>query len=72
MATSLDCFLVDMTDVDVLYFKMIWALVMPTVYLTIFLLGYFVAVAMKLMPYRVAIVSTAFIYMFLYLHPTLV
>ena len=41
MASNLDCLLVEMTDVEIVYFKMIWALVMPCAYLLIFFIGYF-------------------------------
>lgn len=72
MASNLDCLLVDLTDVTIVYFKMIWALVMPSIYLVIFLIGYFSIVVGGVTKYQAAVVYTAFIYMFLYLHPTLV
>lgn len=61
-----------MTDVEIVYFKMIWALVMPSAYLVIFFIGYFCVTIFKLTKYNVSVIYTAIIYMFLYLHPTLV
>ncbi len=51
---------------------MIWAMVMPIIYLIIFILGYLAIVVAKILPYRVGIIYTSLIYMFLYLHPTLI
>lgn len=67
MSYSLDCFLVDMTTIDILYFRLIWALLMPLLYLATFLLGYVLAVFTKYIEYKEGIIYTAFIYMFLYL-----
>lgn len=72
MAYSLDCFLVDITSIEILYFRMIWALVMPIFYLAVFFLGYAIAVGVNYMPFKVGIIYTTFIYMFIYLQPTLV
>jgi hypothetical protein len=71
MAVSYDCFFSAMTDIEILYFRMIWALIMPAFYLIIFLLVYFLGVLVKKLPYRVSIIYTTFIYMFIYLQPTL-
>lgn len=67
MAYSLDCFLVTMTSIEILYFRLIWALLMPIIYLAVFLFGYFLAVLLKKVLFKEGIIYTAFIYMFLYL-----
>lgn len=67
MSYSLDCFLVDMTTIDILYFRLIWALLMPLIYLAVFLFGYVIAVYVKYVEFKEGIIYTAFIYMFLYL-----
>jgi hypothetical protein len=67
MSYSLDCFLVSLSSVEILYFRLIWALVMPMIYLTTFLLGYILAIVMKKVDFKEGIIYTAFIYMFLYL-----
>ncbi|CAD8063527.1 unnamed protein product [Paramecium sonneborni] len=72
MAYSLDCFLVTMTSIEILYFRLIWAILMPIIYLAVFLFGYFLAVLLKKVIFKEGIIYTAFIYMFLYLQPNLV
>lgn len=72
MAYSLDCFLIEIAITEILYFRMIWALVMPLIYLLIFFLGYFLGVITTLLPARMNIIYTTFIYMFIYLQPTLI
>lgn len=72
MSYSLDCFLVDLSSIEILYFRMVWALVMPIAYLAIFFFAYFVAVALNKLPYKTGVIYTTFIYMFIYLQPTLV
>lgn len=72
MAYSLDCMLLELSDMELLYLRMVWAMCMPIIYLIIFLAIYLILVALKKLPYRVSIIYTALIYMFLYLHPTLI
>ena len=72
MSYSLDCFLVDLSEIEILYFRMIWALLMPILYLAVFFFGYFIGVITKYLPFKEGIIYTTFIYMFIYLQPTLV
>lgn len=67
MAYSLDCFLITLSPIDLLYFRMVWALLMPLIYLIIFFIGYFIGVIAKLAPFKIGIIYTTFIYMFIYL-----
>jgi hypothetical protein len=72
MAYSYDCFFIDMApDIEVLYFRMIWALWMPFLYLSFIFFGYYLAIKIKKAEYKVSIVYTTFIYMFTYLQPTM-
>ncbi|CAD8143908.1 unnamed protein product [Paramecium octaurelia] len=72
MAYSLDCFLVTFATMDLLYFRMAWALLMPLFYMIVFFFGYFSVVLMRIAPFKIGIIYTTFIYMFIYLQPTLV
>lgn len=72
MAYSLDCLLIKISDTPVLYFKMIWALVMPLLYLGAIIFGYLFICIFGLTKFNSSIIYTAIIYMFLYLHPTVV
>lgn len=72
MAYSLDCFLVTFATIDLLYFRMAWALLMPLFYMILFFIGYFTGVLMRIAPFKIGIIYTTFIYMFIYLQPTLV
>ena len=72
MAYSLDCMLIKISDTPVLYFKMIWALAMPLIYLGVIIFGYLFICLAGLTKYNSSIIYTAIIYMFLYLHPTVV
>ncbi|CAD8166475.1 unnamed protein product [Paramecium octaurelia] len=70
--SAMDCLYVTMSDLDVLYFRMVWAFIQPSIYLISFYIIYFVGVATKKIPYKVNIITTALIYQFLYLQPTYV
>ena len=67
MAYSLDCFLIEFSITEIIYFRMIWALVMPIFYLLIFFIGYLFGALLTILPTRVEIIYTTFIYMFIYL-----
>ena len=72
MAYSLDCFLVGITSIEILYFRMIWALIMPSFYITIFFGLYFIAILLDKTKYNLSVISTTLIYMYIYLQPNLV
>ncbi|KAM3135852.1 hypothetical protein pb186bvf_012105 [Paramecium bursaria] len=72
MAYSLDCFLVELTSIQILYFRMIWALFMPLFYITIFFALYAIAIALNKTQYNISVISTTLIYMYIYLQPNLV
>ena len=72
MAYSLDCFLVDISSIQILYFRMIWALFMPLFYIIIFFALYSIAIALKKAKFNISVISTTLIYMYIYLQPNLV
>jgi hypothetical protein len=72
MAYSLDCLLIKVSDIEVLYFKMIWALIMPLCYLGFIFIGYIFICLIGITKFSSSILYTACIYIFLYMHPTLV
>ncbi|CAD8067727.1 unnamed protein product [Paramecium sonneborni] len=72
MAYSLDCFLIEIAFTEILYFRMIWGLMMPLIYLLIFFFGYLFGILITVLPARMNVVYTTFIYMFIYLQPTFI
>ncbi|CAD8145490.1 unnamed protein product [Paramecium pentaurelia] len=70
--TAMDCLYVTMSDLDVLYFRMVWAFIQPSIYLVGFYIVYFVGIVIKMVPYKINIITTALIYQFLYLQPSYV
>ena len=72
MAYSLDCFLVELTLIEILYFRMIWALIMPSFYITIFFGLYSIAILLDKTKYNLSVITTTLIYMYIYLQPNLV
>lgn len=67
MGYSLDCYLVTLSNIDLIYFKVIWQMVMPFFYIISFMIIYFGLVAANVMPFKYTVVTTALIYMFIYL-----
>ncbi|CAD8125242.1 unnamed protein product [Paramecium sonneborni] len=71
MSYSLDCFLIQMTNIDILYFRMIWALIMPLIYIITFFILYAIAIMARLINSNKSAISTTLIYLFTFLQPTL-
>ncbi|CAD8168810.1 unnamed protein product [Paramecium pentaurelia] len=71
MSLSLDCFLVDITTINIIYFRMIWALIIPLIYILIFIIFYVLAVSIKLTKLNKSAFTTTAIYLFTYLQPNL-
>lgn len=67
MSFSLDCFLVNLVDINIIYFRMIWALIMPIIYMVAFLTIYCIAVLVRLTKPNKSAVTTTLIYLFTYL-----
>ena len=51
---------------------MIWALIMPLFYITIFFGLYAIAILLDKTKYNVSVISTTLIYMYIYLQPNLI
>ncbi|CAD8169725.1 unnamed protein product [Paramecium pentaurelia] len=71
MSFSLDCFLANITDINIIYFRMIWALIMPIIYILTFILLYVLAVLFHITSSNKSAITTTAIYLFTYLQPTL-
>ncbi|CAD8108833.1 unnamed protein product [Paramecium primaurelia] len=71
MSYSLDCFLIKISDINVMYFRMIWALIMPIIYILTFFILYGIAILVHLADASKSAISTTFIYLFTFLQPTL-
>ncbi|CAK84354.1 unnamed protein product (macronuclear) [Paramecium tetraurelia] len=71
MSYSLDCFLANITDINIIYFRMVWALIMPILYIFTFLLIYILAVLLNMTQSNRSAITTTAIYLFTYLQPTL-
>lgn len=67
MSFSLDCFLVNLIEINIIYFRMIWALIMPMIYTIMFLLIYLIAIILNLTKYNKSAITTTCIYLFTYL-----
>ncbi|CAD8151403.1 unnamed protein product [Paramecium octaurelia] len=72
MAYSLDCFLIRITDIEIIYFRIIWSLLLATSYILAFFIIQGVQILAKSIKYNTAFVSTALIYVFIYLQPNLI
>ncbi|CAD8067418.1 unnamed protein product [Paramecium sonneborni] len=72
MSLSLDCFLIQITDIDIIYFRMIWALVMPFLYILTFIFIYMIAVVINITKLNKSAFTTTAIYLFIYFQPTLI
>ncbi|CAD8194348.1 unnamed protein product [Paramecium pentaurelia] len=73
MAYSLDCFLKDMfQSISIHYSRTIWQLIMPFIYILLFLQFYGVGVILKYVEFNSCVISTSLIYMFIYFQPNII
>ncbi|CAD8126371.1 unnamed protein product [Paramecium sonneborni] len=72
MTFSLDCFLIFIFSLDIHYSRMIWQLVLPLIYITLFLGCYLIGVFIKFLKYKVSVITTTFIYLYIYVQPNLI
>jgi hypothetical protein len=72
MSYSLDCLLVDMSEINIIYFRMIWSLIMPLFYLSGFFILYGIAIIVGIAKRNLGILTTALIYMYIFMQPTLI
>ncbi|CAD8196346.1 unnamed protein product [Paramecium pentaurelia] len=71
MSFSLDCFLITISNIDIIYFRMIWALIMPIIYIISFLSLYTIWILISPTKANKSAITTSAIYLFTYLQPTL-
>ncbi|KAM3129080.1 hypothetical protein pb186bvf_018792 [Paramecium bursaria] len=67
-----NCILVDMSQIDVLYFAIIWSMILPTLDLLVFLFQLFIGVQFFKINFDRSLIYTALIYMFMLIQPSLV
>ncbi|CAD8117342.1 unnamed protein product [Paramecium sonneborni] len=72
MTHSLDCLLKDLFNVQIHYSRMIWQLIMPFIYISLFLVLYLFALKINKLIYSTSVITTALIYMYIYIQPFLV
>lgn len=75
MSYSLDCFLVHLAldaDIEMLYFRVLWGILMPMMYIGIFFLLFGIAILIGKVQKGTSFATTTFIYMYIYLQPTLI
>lgn len=71
MAYSLDCYLVQVSNIPILYFRNIWAIMLALSYIVVLLFFYFLGVLIGAIRFNVTFVTTTFIYIYIYLQPNL-
>ena len=67
MSYSLDCFLVNTTSIEIIYFRVIWAIIMPIIYSSAFITCYILIIKLKRASYSFSIISTSLIYIYAYM-----
>ncbi|CAK57244.1 unnamed protein product (macronuclear) [Paramecium tetraurelia] len=72
MAYSFDCFLINLSDILIIYFRIIWSLVTAASFLGVFFFFGCLAILIKIVRYRFSFISTPLLYIFLYMQPNLV
>ncbi|CAD8099472.1 unnamed protein product [Paramecium primaurelia] len=69
---SLDCFLVEFKDLQIEYARMIWQMILPLLYIIVFICIYFLAILIKKDKFNPSIAATAAIYIYIYVQPNLI
>lgn len=75
MSYSLDCFLIDVAksaNIEIIYFRVIWGFMMPILYILVYFAIQGILVLAKKAKPNSGIVSTTFVYMYIYLQPTII
>jgi len=67
MIYSLECFLVMMTNIEITYFRIVWMLITPLIFIFIIYFGYFILVLVGLLKYSVGVITTTAFYMYIYM-----
>ncbi|CAD8213585.1 unnamed protein product [Paramecium octaurelia] len=71
---SLDCFLVDFSNIQIQYTRMIWQIILPILYITLFMGLFFIASKQHLIESTLncSVMSTTLIYFYIYFQPNLI
>ncbi|CAD8108887.1 unnamed protein product [Paramecium primaurelia] len=69
---SMDCFLIDLSSIEIHYIRLIWQLILPCIYFLILAIFYSILIYLNQIKYRGPIVMTAIIYMYIYFQPSLI
>ncbi|CAD8147103.1 unnamed protein product [Paramecium octaurelia] len=69
---SLDCYLIEMSTLEIHYLRLIWQLLIPCFYFSILSIVYSILISTKQLIYRGPIVMTAIIYMYIYFQPSII
>ncbi|KAM3129372.1 hypothetical protein pb186bvf_018520 [Paramecium bursaria] len=69
---ALDCFLVDLSNIQIIYFRNIWFLFMPIYYSTVIFIIYFLLIQLKYMEFKLTLLSTTLIFIFIYVQPDII
>ncbi|CAD8124033.1 unnamed protein product [Paramecium sonneborni] len=72
MAYSLDCYLINISDILIIYFRIIWSLLMASSYITVFFSLGGMAIITNSIKFKFSYITTALIYVFIYLQPNLI
>ncbi|CAD8161621.1 unnamed protein product [Paramecium pentaurelia] len=73
MAYSLDCFLIYVNQIiELHYLRMLWQILMPIIYILLFLSGYGLCIVLKKCKYHSTVLSTTLINMYIILQPSLI
>ncbi|CAD8126262.1 unnamed protein product [Paramecium sonneborni] len=71
---SLDCFLVDISNTQIQYSRMIWQIILSILYVNIFMALFFIAHKLNLTEISInrSVISTTLIYFYIYFQPNLI
>ncbi|CAD8203150.1 unnamed protein product [Paramecium octaurelia] len=72
MVYSLDCFLMTMSDMTIMYLEFIWMLATPFFFIFIIYFIYFFIVVLKMSKFNMGVISTTLIYFYIYMQPNLI
>lgn len=72
MAYNLDCFLISLTDIPIIYYRVIWNFIITFFYILLFFMLVFFGVASRIIKYNIGMISTGLIYAFIYLQPNII
>lgn len=72
MAFSLDCFLIKITDISIIYFRVIWGFLMAGIYIFLFFFFHLLLSTIKKKKLNITFITTTLVYIYIYLSPNLV